>query len=65
MPPKDTIFAFISLAAVADTKQEALDFFNSYVEGANSYTAKPYRIYRGFSETGKFESATAIKVTVK
>jgi hypothetical protein len=35
------------------------------VEGANSYTAKPYRIYRGFSETGKFESATAIKVTVK
>lgn len=35
------------------------------VEGANSYTAKPYRIYRGYSETGKFESATAIKVTVK
>ncbi len=35
------------------------------VEGANSYTATPYRIYRGYSETGTFESATAIKVTVK
>ena len=32
------VFAFISLAAVADTKQEALDFFNSYVNGANSYS---------------------------
>lgn len=35
------------------------------VEGANGYTAKTYKVYRGYSETGKFESATAIKVTVK
>lgn len=34
------------------------------VYGANSYEEKPYRVYRGYSETGKFESATNIQVTV-
>lgn len=29
---------FISLAANADNKQEALDFFNNYVNAANSYS---------------------------
>jgi len=35
------------------------------VEGASGYTAAAYKVYRGYSETGKFESATSIKVTIK
>ncbi len=35
------------------------------VEGANSYTAATYKVYRGYSAAGKFEGATNIKVTVK
>lgn len=35
------------------------------VQGANSYAAAPYRVYRGYSETGKFDGDTSIKVTVK
>ena len=37
--------AFISLAAFADGKQEALDFFNSYVKAANSYDASVGTMY--------------------
>ena len=33
------LISFITLSAFADEKQEALDFFNSYVQGANSYSA--------------------------
>ena len=33
------VFSLISLAAVADTKQEALDFFNNYVNSANNYSS--------------------------
>lgn len=39
------VFSFISLAAVADTKQEALDFFNSYVNGANNYSSTIAEMY--------------------
>ena len=31
------IFTFVSLAVFADAKQDALDFFNKYVNAANSY----------------------------
>ena len=31
--------AFVSLSAFADEKQEAIDFFNSYVNAANTYSA--------------------------
>lgn len=33
------LISFITLSAFADEKQEALNFFNSYVQGANSYSA--------------------------
>ena len=36
---------FISLSVNADTKQEALDFFNSYVQGANSYSPAITEMY--------------------
>ena len=39
------VFSFISLSAVADTKQEALDFFNSYVSGANNYSSEIAEMY--------------------
>ena len=35
----------ISLSASADSQQDALDFFNSYVEGANSYSSKIADMY--------------------
>ena len=39
------VFTFISLAAVADTKQEALDFFNDYVNAANNYSSTVAEMY--------------------
>lgn len=37
--------ALISLAAFADGKQEALDFFNNYVRAANNYEATVATMY--------------------
>ena len=37
--------AMVSLSALADDKQEALDFFNSYVEGANNYSPAIAEMY--------------------
>lgn len=34
------------------------------VEGANGYTAKPYKVYKYTPATGSFEAATEIQVTV-
>ncbi len=39
------VFSFISLSAVADTKQEALEFFNSYVNAANNYSSTVAEMY--------------------
>ena len=33
------VFAIMAIPAFADEQQEALNFFNSYVEGANNYSA--------------------------
>ena len=38
-------FTFVSLAAIADNKQEALDFFNGYVNGANNYSPTVVDMY--------------------
>ena len=38
-------FLFISISAQADEQQDALNFFNSYVEGANNYSAKIADMY--------------------
>lgn len=35
----------ISLSALANSQQEALNFFNSYVDGANSYSPKIAEMY--------------------
>lgn len=35
----------VSLTALADEKQEALNFFNSYVEGANTYSPAIAEMY--------------------
>lgn len=40
-----SVFALVSLSAVADTKQEAIDFFNSYVNGANNYSPEIVDMY--------------------
>ena len=37
--------AFISAPVLADEKQEALNFFNNYVESANSYSATVAEMY--------------------
>ena len=39
------ISAFVSLAVFADGKQEALDFFNSYVNAANNYSNSVGNMY--------------------
>ena len=39
-----TLFV-LPLAVFADEKQEALEFFNSYVEGANSYSPTIAEMY--------------------
>ena len=36
---------FVSLSAFADEKQEALDFFNSYVNAANTYSPTVAEMY--------------------
>ena len=36
---------FVSLSAFADEKQEALDFFNSYVNAANTYSPAVAEMY--------------------
>ena len=38
-------FAFVSLSAFADDKQEALDFFNNYVSAANNYSSTVADMY--------------------
>lgn len=37
--------AFVSLSVFADDKQEALDFFNNYVNAANSYSSTVADMY--------------------
>lgn len=37
--------AFVSLSAFADEQQEALDFFNSYVNAANTYSSTVAEMY--------------------
>jgi len=39
------IMSIVGLSAYADEKQEALDFFNNYVEGANSYSSEIVNMY--------------------
>ncbi|MBR2429847.1 hypothetical protein IKB17_00080 [bacterium] len=39
------IMSIVGLSAYADEKQEALDFFNNYVEGANSYSSDIVNMY--------------------
>ena len=36
---------FVSLSAIADEQQEALDFFNSYVNAANTYSSTVAEMY--------------------
>ena len=38
-------FALISLSALADEQKEALDFFNSYVNAANTYSPTVAEMY--------------------
>ncbi len=38
-------FAFVSLAALADGHQEALNFFNKYVNAANTYSSEVASMY--------------------
>ena len=51
------VFCFVSLAAFADTKQEALNFFYSYVNAANTYSPTIPNMYS--------PSATIIRQVVK
>ena len=37
--------AIVSLSAIADDKQDALNFFNSYVENANNYNPAVAEMY--------------------